>query len=285
MLRAKSIFRLFKLIIAVNAISLLFSGCSALDISELPWISGGKEEIKPQSSQITAELVKHLEQKRKEIKTLAVKGGAHVVTPTENLYGDHVIIAQAPGQLRAEVFGPFGQPVLVVVCNGVFLTIMDYQNNQAYTGAANSENLSKFLGLELTPMEIFNTLIGSPVLLSGSEAKSEIDPDGLIHLTGRVPGRNGMLNLILEPDTNLVQRAWLSTDKEKQDWEDAHMRVIYRQFSDLNEPLRIPLQLEFEDKEGRALELMHNEVRINPELPEDIFELKLPPDIPITPLQ
>jgi outer membrane lipoprotein-sorting protein len=284
MLRAKSISPVLKLGIAFAVMSLLLSGCSSLGISEIPWISGKKKEIKPQSSQTTMELAKLLQQRRKDIKTVAVKGGAHVVTPTENLYGDHVIIAQAPGQLRAEVFGPFGQPALVVVCNGVFLTIMDYQNNQAYKGAASTKNLSQFLGLELTPLEIFNTLIGIPALQDGNELRSEINPDGLIHVTGQAPGRNGMLNLILEPDANLVQRAWLSADADKQDWEDADMRVVYREYSSQEEPPRIPLQLEFEDKEGRALELLHNEVRINPELPEDIFELKILPAIPIIPL-
>ena len=260
------------------------AGCTQIKALKLPWISKSAPKEIPQTQDETEALIKRLEQKRLSIKSIAVKGGAHVVTPEDNLFGDHMIIAQAPGQLRAEVFGPFGQPALVVVCNGVFLTIMDYQNNRAFKGAASKENMSKFLGLELSPPEIYATLIGSPSLQDAANPQSVTRENGSILLKAQPPDKPGWMYLQLEPKTELVQRVWYSSDEEKQTWQKADMRVIYRQFSNENYPIRVPLQLEFEDKSGRELELQHNEVRINPELPEDIFNLEIPEGIKIIPL-
>ena len=76
-------------------------------------------------------IVGRLEVKRFAIRSFALKGDTQLITPTQELYGSHMILGRHPNRIRAELVGPFGRPVLTLVCDGTFLTALDLNQSKA----------------------------------------------------------------------------------------------------------------------------------------------------------
>ena len=152
-----------------------------------------------------------LENRRLAVKSFAMSGEIDLKTPQGELHGDHVIIGQAPDRLRAEVLGPFGQPLLRVVVDGRRLSVLSFRENRAYVGAASRHNLARFLGLSLSPSEVFAVLIGAPPLLAqGSRARvSPVEGGEGVLLRLVEPGRQVSQGIVFDQGDFAVHRAWL----------------------------------------------------------------------------
>jgi len=221
-----------------------------------------------------------MEARRQAVSSFVMSGEIEVRAPQGELNGDHVIIGRAPDRLRAEVLGPFGQPLLRVVIDGQRMGVLAYRENRAYVGAASRANLARFLGLNLSPGEVFAVLVGAPPLLP-STARAEVSPvEGSDDLLLRLvePGRSLSQGLIFAPTDFTVKRAWL---------EDTSGRVeLELTYSHMQKALtsRYPKQLQASDGQGRNLRITNDQLELNQKPDPALFEINLPPGLAVTPL-
>ncbi len=221
-----------------------------------------------------------MEARRQAVNSFVMSGEIEVRAPQGELNGDHVVMGQAPDRLRAEVLGPFGQPLLRVVINGQRMCVLAYRENRAYVGAASRANLARFLGLNLSPSEVFAVLAGAPPLLPPT-ATAEVSPvegsgDFLLRLVE--PGRSLSQGLVFAPADFAVKRAWL---------EDATGRVeLELTYSHLQKALtsRYPRQLQASDGQGRTLRISNDQLELNQKPDPALFEINVPPGLAVTPL-
>ncbi|MCB2226559.1 MAG: DUF4292 domain-containing protein [Desulfarculaceae bacterium] len=218
-----------------------------------------------------------LESRRLAVKSFVMRGEIEVKAPQGEVHGDHVIIGQAPDRLRAEVLGPFGQPLLRVVVDGRKLSVLSFRENRAYVGTASRENLSRFLGLSLSPGEIFAVLIGAPPLLPVGSAATVSPVEGgegaMLRLVEA--GRQVSQGLVFDPGDFVVSRAWL---------EDASGRVnLQTSFGQMISALnsRYPKRLQADDGTGRSLLLINDTLELNQSPDPALFEASLPPGLEV----
>ncbi|MCF8031521.1 MAG: DUF4292 domain-containing protein [Desulfarculaceae bacterium] len=221
-----------------------------------------------------------LENRRMAVKSFSMSGEIEVKAPQGELHGDHVIIGQAPDRLRAEVLGPFGQPLLRVVVDGRKLSVLSFRENRAYVGAATRENLARFLGLNLSPSEIFAVLIGAPPLLpAGSQAQvSPVEGGEGVLLRLVEPGRQVSQGLVFDQGDFAVHRAWLENAAGRMNLETS--------FGSLQKALtsRYPKRLQASDGQGRTLLITNYELKLNQSPDPALFETSLPPGLEVVPL-
>lgn len=92
-----------------------------------------------------------------------------VKTPQGSVTGTQVVIAARPDRLRVEALSPFGTPLLAMASDGRQLTVMLPGENLYYTGAATTENLTRFTGVPLAPTVLVDILFWQPPLVAFRE--------------------------------------------------------------------------------------------------------------------
>lgn len=208
-----------------------------------------------------------MEARRLAVKSFIMSGAIELVAPQGELHGDHVILGAFPNRLRAEVMGPFGQPLLRVICDGVTLTVLSFRENKAYQGPASRTNLARFLGLALSPTEMYAVLAGSPPLLP-ADSRDEVAVTSLsgqamlklVDLSGRVAQE-----LIFSLKDFAVERAWLLEGEGRWGLELEYGRLQPALAS------RYPLYLKVKDQESRLLVLDNEELKLNQAVDQALF--------------
>ena len=222
-----------------------------------------------------------LEERRLAVKSFVMAGEIELRAPQGELHGDHVIIGQAPDRLRAEVLGPFGQPLLRVVIDGRDLVVLSFRENRAYVGTASRENLARFLGLNLSPEEVFAVLVGAPPLLP-ADSQAQVSPvEGSDEFLLRLvePGRQVSQGVMFDSSDFVVSRAWL---------EDSGGRLnLEMSFGSLQKALtsRYPKRLQAKDGQGRTLLIINDQLQLNQAPDPALFETKTPPGLKVVPLR
>lgn len=213
-----------------------------------------------------------LQARRLAVKSFIMSGQVEVVASQGELHGDHVILGAFPDRLRAEVVGPFGQPLLRVVTDGARLTVLAFRENRAYQGPASRANLARFLGLALSPAEVYAVLAGGPPLLP-AEAKASVMPtslDGQAMLKLVDPGGRVAQELIFALSDYAVQRAWLQEASGR--W---GLELEYGQMQPALAS-RYPRYVKVVDQEGRLLVLDNDQVELNSRLDLALFRGEVP---------
>jgi hypothetical protein len=201
-----------------------------------------------------------------------MSGALDLTAPQGELHGDHLILGASPDRLRAEVVGPFGQPLLRVVTDGIHLTVLAFRENRAYQGPASRANLARFLGLALSPAEVYAVLAGGPPLLP-ADAKAEVfpatlDSQALLRLldsSGRVAQQ-----VVFNRSDFAVQRAWLQEGQGRWGLELDYGRMLPALGS------RYPRYVKVNDQEGRLLVLDNQELKLNSRLDPALFQGEVP---------
>lgn len=219
-----------------------------------------------------------LQARRLAVTSFVMSGGLDLTAPQGELHGDHLILGAAPGRLRAEVVGPFGQPLLRVVTDGIHLTVLAFRENRAYQGPASRANLARFLGLALSPNEVFAVLAGGPPLLP-ADAKADLAPATLdsqailqmLDASGQVAQR-----VLFDRGDFAVRRAWLQERQGR--W------ALELEYGNLQPDLgsRYPRFLKVSDQEGRLLVLDNQELKLNTGPDLNLFQGQVPPGMEVT---
>ncbi len=221
-----------------------------------------------------------MEARLQAVQSFIMSGSIEVVAPQGELHGDHIILAKAPNHLRAEVLGPFGQPLLRMMTDGTTLTVLAFRENRAYQGPASRANLARFLGLALSPAEVYAVLAGSPPLLPPDSqdevATTSLSGQALFKLVDA--GGQVAQELIFSLSDSAVQRAWVA--------EGVGRWGLELEYGDLRPYLasRYPLFLKVRDQEGRLLALANDELKLNQSVDQALFQVRVPPGMTLVKL-
>ena len=230
---------------------------------------------------VAQEVRARLEARQQAVSSLVLSGEVELVAPQGTVNGDHLIMGLAPDRLRAEVLGPFGQPLLRVVTDGQRMAVLSYRESRAYLGRASRANLSRFLGLALSPGEIFALLAGSPPLLP-EPVKAEVLPsdsdNGKTLLRLLEPGGQVAEGVVFDPTDYAVERAWLESRGGGPNLEMSFGRFQAALGS------RYPGRLKATDGQGRSLLLISHEVKLNQKVDPALFEVTVPPGLEVVEL-
>lgn len=221
--------------------------------------------------------LQRLEDRRLSVRSFSMQGEIVLRGDRGEISGEHVIRGAYPNRLRAEVMGPFGRPVLLMISDGRWLAVLDYRANKAYMGQASQRNLDRFVGLPLSVENVYALLTGSVTIPPGAESihlaagpEPHLASLKLIYTSGERDQK-----LIFDPATFSLHQAFLHEHGEAVDlevgFEDFQKGVSYS----------YPLKVELKDRGGRTLLLSADSLRINPPLKADIFKPQLPKGVPV----
>ncbi len=227
------------------------------------------------------EVRERLTARQQAVSSLILQGEVELTAPQGALNGDHLIMGLAPDKLRAEVLGPFGQPLLRVVTDGRRLAVLSYRENRAYLGPASRANLARFLGLALSPGEIYALLAGCPPLLP-PPARAEVTPSDSSNLALlRLLEQGGQVSegLLFDPADYAVERAWLESRGG-----GTNLEMSFGKFQAALGS-RYPGRLKATDGQGRSLLLISQEVKLNQKVDPALFEVTVPPGLEVVELR
>jgi len=256
-----------------GALSCLLAACATLP--QGPWVGP-----LPTSGQI----MERLEARRLAVRSFVMQGTIQVKTPEDELYGDHVIKGVFPDHLRADVLGPFGRPVLTFLSSGNRLIVLDYRENQAFVGPASRQNVARFLGLALSPAEIYTILSGSVPLLPHDKAQVAPAPEpGQAQL--KLLGADGSISqaVVFSLHDFAVRRAWLE-EWSGQDRTGPNLECLFDSFV----PLGLgdyPRNIELKDDQQRRVALASDQLTLNQPVDGSLFEMAIPPGIQVRELK
>lgn len=250
----------------------------ALSLTSCVHLPGGPTAgLLPAAQEVRA----RLEARQQAVSSLVLSGEVELVAPQGTVNGDHLIMGLAPDRIRAEVMGPFGQPLLRVVTDGRRMAVLSYRENRAYVGNASRDNLSRFLGLALSPGEIFALLAGCPPLLP-EPVKAEVTPSdsdsGKSLLRLLEPGGQVSEGVVFDSVDYAVERAWLESRGN-----GPNLEMEFGNFqADLGS--RYPARLKAADGQRRSLLLISHEMKLNLKVDPSLFEVTVPPGLEVVEL-
>jgi outer membrane lipoprotein-sorting protein len=225
------------------------------------------------------QVLQRLSARRQAVRSFLMQGGIEILAPEGELHGDHLIQGVYPGRLRAEVLGPFGRPLLNLVCDGRRIMVLDFRANKAYVGQASRRNLGRFLGLYLSPPEIFSLLCGNVPLPGDGQAQVLPGPEkDQARLEMEAPGRAGNGSLVFGLKDYQVLQAQLDLEGGL---------LLSCRFSDYirMEQGLFPRRLQVKDQDERSITLSNEELAVNLDLDASLFAINLPPGIEVQRLQ
>lgn len=243
----------------------LLPGCATLPADQ------SRRAVADDAAQtLFAELLRRGEQGR----TLRGVAKVRVRTPEQTANGTQVLLAEAPGRLRAETLSPFGVPLLVMTANDTELAVLIPGDNRFYRGRATAENLGRFTRLPLRPTDLVGILLHRPPLLAyrGIEAFELASGGWLVNLeTGQ-----RRQELLFDAGRRLIEVRYLTG-------EELQLRVVYGDFG--AEPQGRARRIDLELPLQRIVAgLVFSELEMDKPLSGELFTLHPPEGAEITEL-
>ncbi|MCA1905573.1 MAG: hypothetical protein LDL11_03160 [Desulfarculus sp.] len=255
--------RLGRLMLAA-VMAWLLTGCAVLPPPAMVGVLPGADQVRDR-----------LEARRQAVKSFSLLGEIVAKGPGGEVAGEHRILGQYPDRLRAEIDGPFGKPALLLICDGTRLAVLNYGEGKGYLGPASRANLSRFLGLLLTPAEIYTLLSGSIPLLpaeGGQVFASSVPGQAVLNLSDDAGFKQGV---IFSPGDYSVFQSWIN------DRDGGEISANFSDFVSLPAG-RFPRRMLLMAGEGRELTLANDRLTINPPgLDPARFEPVLPPGVEV----
>ncbi len=176
-----------------------------------------------------------------------------------------VLLLQRPDMFRAEVLGPFGQPVMTVAAAGDSLSAFVPGESRFYSGPATSENLYRLVRVPLEIKQLLQFVFYDVPLLPESSGGVSVENGFYVMNRQSADGRRQQLRF--DDQRRLRQVRYFSDQVELL---QANYDVLR---DDDGLPLTLRLNLPMDDME---VELVWRDVRSNGELPASRFHL-MPP--------
>ena len=224
-----------------------------------------------------AQAVERLNDRRAYVRSFVMQGEIRLEGDRGEISGEHIIQGAYPNKLRAEVSGPFGRPVLLLISDGRWMAVLDYRESKAYMGQASQRNLARFVGLDLSMESVYALLSGSMLLTPGAEnIRLTLAPGGeLARLKLAYGGRAMDQELFFDPVSYSLHQAVLQQPGESQkleaDFGDFQKGALYS----------YPMSIELTDRSDRKLAISCDDLKINPPLDGAIFAPRLPKGVPV----
>lgn len=177
-----------------------------------------------------------------------------------------VLLLQRPDMFRAEVLGPFGQPVMTVAAANDRLSAFVPGEARFYTGPATSENLYRLVRLPLEVKQLLQFVFYDVPLLPDSSG--DVSVENGFYVINRLSADGRRQELRFDEQRRLRQVRYFSNKNE----------LLLANYDDVRDddglPLSLRLKLPADDME---VELVWRDVRSNGEILSSRFHLAPPP--------
>jgi hypothetical protein len=190
------------------------------------------------------------------------------------------LLGREPSDVRMESISPFDTTLSVLVLRGGSLRFYDLQNEQFVVGRAVPEHISRLVPLWLTAEDIVRVLLGGPPLDAGdpTHADQAVEWDGRAGAwRWTLPGvPEGRLHVWMRHGTWSLSGAEALDGEGRSVWE---MRTGSWESTRLDDGTEIELPTRYRfllPSEGIDLSLEVERRTLNPELPDELFELPTP---------
>lgn len=206
------------------------------------------------------------------------------VTSPEGRYSTRqTFLWQRPSLLRLDVVSVLGQPAMTLVADAQQAAIYYPQQGVFFHGPATAANLARFIGLPLDAQDVAHLLTGDVRLLSqppGGSLAVQVD-------------RGAYLVRFLDQAGELVQDLWIESDQELPSRVVRYttqavpvVDVSYTDFRVLTEAFSFPFQVVVWLPQAQTeLRLQYLAVDLNPDLPDNVFQLSPPTGVRVAPLE
>lgn len=190
------------------------------------------------------ELAANWQQGEKPIK---MQGEMMLTLPDSQYSAEHTLTITPTGQFRLEVNGPFDKRVFTVVCDGLNLLAIYYDENRAYSGEASPQNLARLLGMELDPQRIYAVLSAqAPFWIQGLSQGRVIASSN--------PGEI----LLLMPQEQSITFKLESMQVQEASLREADGSMVQLTYRWRGQQQGLPLSMEMAAQGGRALNLYND---------------------------
>ncbi|UCE86137.1 MAG: DUF4292 domain-containing protein [Deltaproteobacteria bacterium] len=203
----------------------------------------------------------------------SLRGLARVAVdgPAGSGRGKQVLVAARPGRLRVEFLGFLNQTVALFATDGSRYDLFQAEERFHRSGPVHAGLLFESVQVDLSPEEAVSVLLGDPGPLLGlalAPAPRAADPEVGIELVDA----GGAIRRVLRFDAAArLRRAEARTASGATAW-----IVQFEDYRDVGDvAFAHTIELEVPASATRA-RLGFREVELNPDLPPDIFELRLP---------
>jgi hypothetical protein len=224
-----------------------------------------------------AVLLKTLRVRSGELYSLVGGGNLSLKTPHGGGNAAVNIAIQRPASLRAEVLGFFGSPVVTLATDGQKLEIFRTDSGEFSEGPATSRSLSRVVQVEMEPQDLVSLLFGDPPLLpQGNPSALRVDADRRAYALTFVSGDR---TEIIYQDLETLLPVGAQVDGPN-GWR--------AEFSDYQShgDAKIPGKILLLSSNGNVeLRLSYRKVRVNLVVQEDLFQLKVPKDAHVVPIE
>jgi hypothetical protein len=239
---------------------LLLAGCR----SPLPLVPLPADDLRPQAYLAAWAERAHERRALRGLARLSVDGDE------VELRSKQILIVERPARLRVEILGLLNQAVAVLVINGSRFELFRAEDRSVERGDVRPGLLWEVAGLDLTPQETVALLLGAP------------DPDASLRVVRALAAGDDEIRLDLADAGGVVRRRIGFDGEGRLRWleqGDGGGAMSWRAHFDDYElvqgsPVAHAITLDVAAGQTHA-ELSLRDVELNPELPPDIFRLRL----------
>jgi hypothetical protein len=179
-----------------------------------------------------------------------------------------------PASLRLESIPLFGLPDLFVSVNAGEMRLFMPPRKCFCTGAATPHNISRFLHINLSAVDLISLLLGRPPDDVTKEGELTGSQDGNLFRVEQRRSDKGILSIWIDPSTNRIVRMALTKNEIR----------IYEAFFEKHTLVGgyyIPRNIFINGQETTTLKIWYTELQAIPagEAPEESFPLTIPEGI------
>ncbi len=175
-----------------------------------------------------------------------------------------VLLLAKPGSLRAEVLGPFGQPLLLLAARDGVLSVSLPREQRFLQGAATPERIARFTRAAVTVEQLVRLALYDVPLISYNDSVLTRHEQGYRLLFKGTENRRQQLDF--DVSGRLLKASYLRG-------EEPLMRVVYGRFDD--DLQGFPRQLTVTmHEQAMSFSLVYSDVELNPELVAERFTLQ-----------
>ncbi len=185
-------------------------------------------------------------------------------------FARQLLVLERPSRLRLEVLGMLGQRVAVLATDGERYDLFRAESPGLETGDVHAQILWEVAGLPLTPEEVVQLALGTP--LAGAprvQRASELPGQGGIRVELAGPPDAGRITLEFAVEGHLARYLLRAPAGE------ALLDARYEDYREVGgTAFAHRIEVEFPSASSRA-EIRFQTVELNPVLPDDLFRLRL----------
>lgn len=216
-----------------------------------------------------ADLHAALSARREGVHSLRALAHLRYRGPDESNSSREALVVERPDRLRVEVLSMFG-PVFTLTADAGTLTAYARQERTVYQGAASPANLWRYARIALPVRDIVDIVLGSPPVRQGSNARVSFDD------------RLGRVRLYEDLDGGAAQSVWFDEEVRPVAAEEraADGHPYWQARFDAYEPhggIPVATRIGLELPGTRSVEIVLEDVDVNPPLENSVFALHVPP--------